>query len=120
MATDRLGNTVAPGQIYLLAGVVRVISGNDVVLVLGDKSADALRVAAGSVVRVDDMASQAAIDALASVYQPVSVDLSAIAGLTPAVGSMLIYTDDGWVALAPGPAGSVLTMVSGLPTWSSA
>ena len=55
MALDRLGNTVATGQVYLLAGVVRAIDGDRVTVVVGEGDAmQAVRVAAGEVVKVDD------------------------------------------------------------------
>lgn len=55
MALDRLGNKVATGQVYLLAGVVRAIDGDRVTVVVGEGDAmQAVRVAAGEVVKVDD------------------------------------------------------------------
>jgi hypothetical protein len=55
MALDRLGNTIATGQVYLLAGTVRYVDGDSVVVVVGDGATKAtLRVRAGDVVKVDD------------------------------------------------------------------
>lgn len=54
MVADRKGHTVATGEVYLAAGVVRAIEGtDDLLLVLGDGE-HAVRVNAGDVARVDD------------------------------------------------------------------
>lgn len=54
MAVDRLGNAVATGQVYALAGTARFVDGDDVVLVVGDRGEHALRCKAGDIVKVDD------------------------------------------------------------------
>ena len=37
MAVDRLGNTIATGQVYALAGAVRFVDGDNVVVVVGER-----------------------------------------------------------------------------------
>lgn len=53
MAVDRQGNTIATGQVYLLAGTVRRIDGDTVLIVLGERGEMAVRVKASDVVTVD-------------------------------------------------------------------
>jgi hypothetical protein len=57
MALDRLGNTVVAGAIYALAGAVRRIDGNAVLIALGVDREKAIRVQADEIARVDDMTS---------------------------------------------------------------
>lgn len=57
MAVDRLGNTIAPGQVYALAGTVRFVDGDDVVVVVGDRGEHVVRCKAADVVKVDDTTS---------------------------------------------------------------
>lgn len=54
MALDRLGNTIVAGAIYALAGTVRHITGDSIVLLLGVDKEKAIRCKAGDIVRVDD------------------------------------------------------------------
>lgn len=54
MALDRLGNTIVAGAIYALAGTVRHITGDSIVLLLGVDKEKAVRCKAGDIVRVDD------------------------------------------------------------------
>lgn len=54
MALDRLGTTVVAGAIYALAGTVRRIDGDAILLVLGTDGDNAIRCKAGDIVRVDD------------------------------------------------------------------
>lgn len=53
MANDRLGDPIAVGQTYLLAGRVLRIDGDEVVVVVGDGNGQVMRVKAGDVVKVD-------------------------------------------------------------------
>jgi hypothetical protein len=54
MATDRLGVTIATGQTYLLAGVVRFVDGNLVAVTVGQDGAEqTFRVRAADVIKVD-------------------------------------------------------------------
>lgn len=57
MALDRLGNTIVAGAIYALAGTVRHITGDSIVLLLGVDKEKAIRCRAGDIVRVDDTTS---------------------------------------------------------------
>lgn len=57
MALDRLGNTIVAGAIYALAGTVRHITGDSIVLLLGVDKEKAIRCKAGDIVRVDDTTS---------------------------------------------------------------
>lgn len=54
MALDRNGNTIATGQVYLLAGTVRRVEDDQVWVVLGERGDSVVRVKAGDVVKVDD------------------------------------------------------------------
>ncbi len=56
MATDRNGVTVVAGQVYLLAGEVRHIDGNRLIVEVGDKL---LEVDAGDVGKIDDVVADA-------------------------------------------------------------
>lgn len=53
MAVDRLGTTIAPGQVMLLAGRVLFVDGDEVTMVVGDKNGLSVKVKAGDVVQVD-------------------------------------------------------------------
>tara|TARA_R110002096_G_scaffold171705_6_gene344962 strand:+ start:101 stop:367 length:267 start_codon:yes stop_codon:yes gene_type:complete len=54
MATDRIGQAIAPGQVYGLAGTVRRVDGDSVVIVIGEEGFETvLRVKAADVVPVD-------------------------------------------------------------------
>lgn len=53
MANDRLGDPIAVGQTYVLAGRVLRIDGDEVVVVVGDGNGQVVRVKAGDVVKVD-------------------------------------------------------------------
>jgi hypothetical protein len=55
MATDQTGRTVAVDEVYLLAGRVRRIESNDVLVVLGNGNVSAQRAKAADLVRVDDV-----------------------------------------------------------------
>lgn len=57
MALDRLGNTIVAGALYALAGTVRHVTANAVVLLLGADKDLAIRCNAGDIVRVDDTTS---------------------------------------------------------------
>lgn len=56
MALDRLGNTIAAGDVYLVAGTVLRIDGNQVIVVAGENGEHAVRVKSTDVVKVDDAA----------------------------------------------------------------
>ena len=58
MAVDRLGNAVATGQVYALAGTARFVDGDDVVLVVGDRGEHALRCKAGDIVKANSYVSR--------------------------------------------------------------
>lgn len=53
MAVDRLGNTIAAGQVLLLAGRVLYIDGDEISLVVGNNNSLTVKVKAGDVVQVD-------------------------------------------------------------------
>jgi hypothetical protein len=53
MAVDRIGNTIAAGQVLLLAGRVLFIDGDEITMVIGDNNSLAFKVKAGDVVQVD-------------------------------------------------------------------
>jgi hypothetical protein len=55
MALDRLGNTVATGSVYVVAGTARIIDGDQIVLVGGNGGETVLRAKAGDIARVDDL-----------------------------------------------------------------
>ncbi len=55
MATDALGNTIAVDQTYLVAGVCKLIDGDKITLVLGDKGEAKIRVKAGAIARLSDI-----------------------------------------------------------------
>lgn len=55
MALDRLGNTPSTGQVYLVAGKIRSISGDELLVVTGPRGEHALRVEDADVVRADDL-----------------------------------------------------------------
>lgn len=59
MATDLNGATVAAGQQYVVAGIVREIVGDDVLLVMG-RGADAIRVKAAVMMRAEALVDRAA------------------------------------------------------------
>lgn len=54
MANDRLGNAIVAGQIFALAGTVRSIDGDSILIVVGDRGEHAFRCRAGHIVKVDD------------------------------------------------------------------
>lgn len=54
MAVDRLGNTIATGQVYALAGTVRFVDGDNVVVVVGERGEQVIRCKAADIVKVDD------------------------------------------------------------------
>lgn len=54
MAVDRLGNTIATGQVYALAGTVRFVDGDNVVVVVGERGEQVIRCKASDIVKVDD------------------------------------------------------------------
>lgn len=60
MAVDRLGNTIATGQVYALAGTVRFVDGDDVVVVVGDRGEHVVRCKAADVVKVDNTTAASA------------------------------------------------------------
>jgi hypothetical protein len=53
MAVDRLGNTIAAGQVLLLAGRVLYIDGDQISLIVGNNNSLTVKVKAGDVVQVD-------------------------------------------------------------------
>lgn len=53
MAVDRLGTTIAPGQVMLLAGRVLFVDGDQVSIVIGDTNNLVVKCKAGDVVQVD-------------------------------------------------------------------
>lgn len=53
MANDRQGNAIAAGQIFALAGTVRSIDGDSILIVVGDRGEHAFRCKAGHIVPVD-------------------------------------------------------------------
>lgn len=53
MAVDRLGNTIATGQVYALAGTVRFVDGDNVVVVVGERGEQVIRCKAADIVKVD-------------------------------------------------------------------
>jgi len=55
MATDALGNTIAVDQTYTVAGVCKVIDGDAITLVLGDKGEAKIRVKAGAIAKIADI-----------------------------------------------------------------
>jgi len=55
MATDRLSQTIAVGDTYVLTGRVLRVDGNNIVLVLGDKNEFKLRVKAGDIQKADHL-----------------------------------------------------------------
>ena len=57
MANDRLGNAIVAGQIFALAGTVRSIDGDSILIVVGDRGEHAFRCRAGHIVKVDDTTS---------------------------------------------------------------
>lgn len=54
MAVDRLGNTIVTGQVYALAGTVRFVDGDNVVVVVGERGEHTVRCKAADIVKVDD------------------------------------------------------------------
>ena len=44
-------------------------------------------------------------------------ELTQLLAIPASIGSLAYYTSSGWVALPPGTANQVLTMVGGVPTW---
>lgn len=54
MALDRLGTTIVAEAVYVVAGKVRRVSGDEVLLALGTRGQEVVRVQASDVVRVDD------------------------------------------------------------------
>lgn len=57
MANDRLGNAIVAGQIFALAGTVRAIDGDSILIVVGERGEHAFRCKAGHIVKVDDTTS---------------------------------------------------------------
>lgn len=57
MANDRLGNAIVAGQIFALAGTVRGIDGDSILIVVGERGEHAFRCKAGHIVKVDDTTS---------------------------------------------------------------
>lgn len=55
---------------------------------------------------------------LAIAFQPLNGNLTAIALLAPADGSLLLRSGATWVALAPGAETTVMTMGATLPAWA--
>lgn len=55
MPVDQTGRTIAADEVYLLAGRVRRLETNDVLVVVGDGSVAAHRAKAADLVRVDDV-----------------------------------------------------------------
>lgn len=53
MALDRQGNAIAAGQVFALAGTVRSIDGDSILIVVGDRGEHAFRCKAGHIVPVD-------------------------------------------------------------------
>jgi hypothetical protein len=54
MATDRNGHTIAAGEVYVLAGKVRRIDGDTVLVAIGERGEQVVRIDAADVVLVDD------------------------------------------------------------------
>jgi hypothetical protein len=97
VATDRLGQTIAEGDAYLVCGRVLRIDGDNVVLVTGDRNEHVLRVRAGDVAKVD-----------AAVLAPGEP------------GSVLVSNGTAWVPLAPGSTGQFLRINGdGIPAWET-
>lgn len=56
---------------------------------------------------------------LATITSANKVAISALVATNQVKGDIIYYTGSVWARLATGAAGTYLTMVSGLPTWSS-
>lgn len=143
MANDRNGQAIAPGQAYLLVGKalqelgdgrVQMVVGNQVVAVAVAEIARVTSVAMGA----DAAAQRTAmglgsaatrnvgfgaadlvdLGTLVTAFQPLDSDLSTIAAMAPADGTILVRSGGAWVALAPGTEGQALRInSSGVPEW---
>lgn len=107
MAVDRFGNTMATGQVVLVAGTVRRIDGDSVLVVIGiDDKVQAIRVNDADVIKVDDI-------------QPKNASLTAIAALSPNTGDLMYYNGSQWRGLGVGNDGDVLKVSGGVPVWEA-
>lgn len=120
MATDRLGLTIATGDILLLAAAARRIAGTEVLAVAGPNGADSLRVAAGDVVHIDAMAPTAYVDAQIAALLALAVAsfqakdylLTALASLTPAAAA------DKLAYLTGGPNAGTTAAIIDFKSWA--
>ena len=117
MATDRNGQAITAGQVVLVAGTVHLVSGNQIVLRVGDRGDLALRVHAGDVLHVDDLVRKD------GTPQFTAAPSSAVAAANPAdllrknefdaTVTALVALVAGWVA-AKQDADAELTALAGL------
>lgn len=100
MATDRHGETIDVGEVYLVAGVVRRVDGDNIVLTAGLNGEHAIRVKASEVVRLDAKAAISYVDAqiaaaaafVAANFQPLDATLTTMAGLNPTTDQLIYFT----------------------------
>ncbi|MBL8752279.1 MAG: hypothetical protein JNK15_03175 [Planctomycetes bacterium] len=95
MAVDAFGLPITTGKTYIAVGTARVVDGDTVVLVAGNKGENVLRVNAADVLNFADL-----VLVLAAIYQPLHARLTAISGLSPSADQVPYYTGATTMALA--------------------